>query len=82
MFQKHCKEDHRMATKGKASHKSISKVENIHCRVETCQEEIKTQNYERHLEIYHPNENKKDKRPYGQGNKLLLEADRKSGKQG
>ena len=55
-----------MATKGKASHKSISKVENIRCRVETCQEEIKTQNYERHLERYHPNENKKDKRPYGQ----------------
>ena len=44
---------------------SVSKTEKIKCRVESCQEEVTSQNYGRHLERFHPHENSKDRRPYG-----------------
>ena len=49
------------------AHTSVSKSEKVKCRVESCQEEVKLQNYGRHLERFHPNEDRKDRRPYGQG---------------
>ena len=36
--------------------------EKIRCRVESCQEKVSIQNYEWHLNKYHPNKNAKDKR--------------------
>lgn len=59
----------KMASKGKVQnkpHTSISKVKKICCRVDTCKEEILIQNYERHLERFHPSENKYDKRVFGE----------------
>ena len=59
----------KMASKGKVQHKphtSISKVKKICCRVDTCKEEILIQNYERHLQRFHPSENKYDKRVFGE----------------
>jgi hypothetical protein len=47
------------------SHKSISKTEKVRCRVESCKEEVSSQNYKRHLIRYHPHEDSKDKRSYG-----------------
>ena len=43
-----------------------SKNKKIRCRIESCQEEMVSQNYQRHLERCHPSENSKDRRVFGQ----------------
>ena len=51
----------------KQTHISLSKIDKLKCRVETCQALVVSQNYGRHLERFHPAENSKDRRAYGQG---------------
>ena len=51
----------------KPPHTSASKVDKIKCRVASCQAVIASQNYGRHLERFHPSEDSKDRRAYGQG---------------
>ena len=55
----------RMSSKDKY-HQSVSKTVKVTCRVETCKEQVLAQNYERHLRRYHPKEDPKILRPYGQ----------------
>jgi hypothetical protein len=47
-------------------HQSVSKTVKVTCRVETCKEQVLAQNYERHLKRYHPQEDSKILRTYGQ----------------
>ena len=47
-------------------HQSVSKTVKVTCRVESCKEQVLTQNYERHLRRYHPQEDPKSLRTYGQ----------------
>ena len=51
----------------KQTHISLSKIDKLKCRVETCQALVVSQNYGRHLVRFHPAENSKDRRAYGQG---------------
>ena len=44
---------------------SSSKKEQVRCRVARCQEMVATQNYGRHLSRFHPQEDSKDRRPFG-----------------
>ena len=43
-----------------------SKTVQVTCSVETCKEQVLAQNYERHLKRYHPQEDYKILRTYGQ----------------
>ena len=54
-----------MSGQGKC-YPSVGKTQKVKCRVETCKQEIASQNYERHLRRFHPSENPKILRPYGQ----------------
>ena len=54
-----------MSGQGKC-YPSVGKTQKVQCRVETCKQEIASQNYERHLRRFHPSENPKILRPYGQ----------------
>ena len=45
---------------------SVAKTRKVQCRVETCKQEVASQNYERHLRRFHPSENPKNLRAYGQ----------------
>ena len=51
----------------KPPHTSASQADKIKCRVASCQAVIASQNYGRHLERFHPSEDSKDRRAYGQG---------------
>ena len=53
-----------MSGQGKC-YPSVGKTQKVQCRVETCKQEIVAQNYERHLRRYHPSENPKILRAYG-----------------
>ena len=59
----------KMSSQEKGKHKphtSVSKIEKIKSRVESCQEMVLSQSYERHLGRFHPQEKSKDKRAYGE----------------
>ena len=52
---------------GKPATISAFKADPIKCWDETCQSVIASQNSGRHLERFHPREDSKDRRSYGQG---------------